>query len=67
MTKAFNKGRTEAIRTVQPNSVAFTKVRSETHLPFCDCQAPNLTSSPFPVHPASSSAQARVRARRLPL
>jgi hypothetical protein len=27
MTKAFRRGRTESIRTVQPNSVAFTKVR----------------------------------------
>lgn len=27
MTKAFLHGRTEAIRTVQPESVAFVKVR----------------------------------------
>ena len=33
MTKAFLHGRTEAIRTVQPESVAFTKVRKENHLP----------------------------------
>jgi carnitine O-acetyltransferase len=30
MTKAFLHGRTEAIRTVQPESVAFVKVRG-TH------------------------------------
>lgn len=33
MTKAFRHGRTEAIRTVQPDSVAFTKVRPRALLP----------------------------------
>lgn len=47
MTKAFNKGRTEAIRTVQPNSVAFTKVRPASHLLFSASQAPLLTPFHF--------------------
>jgi len=31
MTKAFLHGRTEAIRSVQPESVEFTKVKFKSH------------------------------------